>query len=118
VKEREREKKNLKKGTRDAVISVAETIVAPPKTWRRFGYRTDRLGCGRFHCYSKREERYIKSVRVRESPHVKCEMSDFFAVDQKPKPARVRALQKQKRRPNERKRETKNTTHRMIDVCF
>jgi hypothetical protein len=46
-------------------------------------------------------------------------MSDIFAVDQKPKPARVRALQKQKRRPNERKRETKNTTtHRMIDVCF
>ena len=32
VKEREREKKNLKKGTRNAVVSAAETILAPPKT--------------------------------------------------------------------------------------
>ena len=31
VKQRER-KKNLKKGTRNAVVSVAETILAPPKT--------------------------------------------------------------------------------------
>ena len=22
----------------------------PPKTWRRSGYRTDQLECGRFHC--------------------------------------------------------------------